>query len=104
MRLKSDLDAAGPDWAAGDWSFHRTIYQLAGRSRQLTLIEALRRTCSLFVSAYAAMPAKKPRWLNEHRIIVQHLRKGDPAKAIVALREHLEGAAQHLLGRMTASG
>lgn len=103
VRLKSDLDAAGPDWAAGDWAFHRTIYQLAGRSRQLTMIEALRRTCSLFVSAYSTIPAKKPRWLNEHRLIVQHLQKGEAGKAVLVLQEHLEGAAQHLLARMTDS-
>lgn len=101
VRLKSDLDAAGPDWAAGDWAFHRAIYQLAGRSRQLNMIEALRRTCSLFVSAYSTMPVKKPRWLNDHRTILQCLHKGEAAKAVVALEEHLEAAAQHLLGRMT---
>ncbi len=101
IRLKSDLDAGGPDWAAGDWAFHRTVYQWAGRYRQLALIEALRRTCLLFVSAYVSMPAKKPRWLNEHRAIVQHLLRGETDQAVLSLREHLEGAAEHLLGRMT---
>lgn len=103
VRLKSDLDASGPDWAAGDWAFHRAIYQLAGRARQLTMIEALRRTCLLFISAYSSMPAKKPRWLNEHRILVQHLQRRDADKAVLVLEQHLEGAAQHLLERMTAS-
>ena len=103
VRLKSDLDAAGPDWAAGDWAFHRAIYQLAGRSRQLAMIDALRRTCLLFVSAYRTMPVKKPRWLNEHRLILQSLQKGEATKAVLILQEHLEGAAQHLLGRMAVS-
>lgn len=79
------------------------IYQLAARPRQLTMIEALRRTCLLFVSAYASMPAKKPRWLNEHRILVQHLQRGETDEAVLVLQQHLEGAAQHLLERMTAS-
>lgn len=101
IRLKSNLDAGGPDWAAGDWAFHRTIYQSAGRRRQLALIEALRRTCLLFVSAYVSMPAKKPRWLDEHRAIVQHLQRGEADQAVLSLRQHLEGAAEHLLERMT---
>lgn len=102
VRLKSDLDAGGGEWAAGDWAFHRSIYRLAGRGRQLGMIEALRRTCLLFVSAYSTMPAKKPRWLNEHRIIFQHLEKGEIEESVLALRTHLEGAARHLLERMTA--
>jgi DNA-binding GntR family transcriptional regulator len=101
VRQKSDLDADGPDWAAGDWAFHRSIYQHAGRPRQIAMIESLRRTCQLFVSAYSTMPGKTPRWLNEHRGIFRHLQKGETEKAIAVLREHLEGAAQHLFDRMT---
>jgi DNA-binding GntR family transcriptional regulator len=102
VRLKSDVDAGGPDWAAGDWAFHRAIYQPAGRRQQVTMIETLRRTCLLFVSAYSSMPAKKPRWLSEHRTILQHLQRGETEPAVLALRAHLEGAAQHLLRRMTS--
>lgn len=103
VRLKADLDAGGPDWASGDWAFHRTIYQYARRHRQLTMIEALRRTCLLFINAYPTMPARTPRWLNEHRVIQDHLGRGETDQAVLALQEHLEGAAQHLLGRMAAS-
>ncbi|HEY7889825.1 MAG TPA: GntR family transcriptional regulator [Steroidobacteraceae bacterium] len=103
VRLKSDLDAGGPGWAEGDWAFHRAIYQLAVRPRQLAMIEALRRTCLLFVSAYSSMPAKKPRWLDDHRMILQQLRRGDAEHAVLALQRHLEGAARHLLQRMTGS-
>ncbi|AIF48834.1 GntR family transcriptional regulator [Dyella japonica] len=103
VRLKSDLDAGGPDWADGDWAFHRAIYQLAGRQRQLAMIEALRRTCVLFVSAYATMPAKKPRWLGEHGAMVKHLRRGDTEQALQVLEGHLDGAAKHLLAHMKAS-
>jgi DNA-binding GntR family transcriptional regulator len=102
IRLKSDLDAAGPDWADGDWTFHRSMYQFAGRQRQLAMIEALRRTCLLFVSAYATMPKKKPRWLGEHDAIVKHLRRGEIEQAVQGLKGHLEGAATHLLAYMTA--
>ena len=101
VRRKSDLDAGTPGWAAGDWAFHRALYSPAGRPRQIALIEALRRTCQLHIGAYATMPAKKPRWLGEHRIIVEHLRAGETEPAVRALQAHLEAAAQHLLDRMT---
>ncbi|RUL79941.1 GntR family transcriptional regulator [Dyella choica] len=103
VRLKSNLDAGGPDWADGDWAFHRVIYTLAGRRRQLAMIEALRRTCVLFVSAYGTMPSKKPRWLGEHDAIVKHLRRGETEQAVLALQVHLDGAATHLLTHMKAS-
>jgi DNA-binding GntR family transcriptional regulator len=103
VRLKSNLDAGGPAWADGDWAFHRAIYALAGRRRQLAMIEALRRTCVLFVSAYATMPSKKPRWLGEHEAMVKHLRKGETEQAVLTLEEHLEGAASHLLAHMASS-
>ena len=66
------------------------------------MIEALRRTCQLHIGAYATMPAKKPRWLHEHRIIVEHLEKRETDRAVLALQAHLEAAAQHLLECMTA--
>jgi DNA-binding GntR family transcriptional regulator len=47
------------------------------------------------------MPAKKPRWLSEHRSIVEHLKKGETERAVFALQAHLEAAAEHLLERMT---
>lgn len=102
IRRKSDLDASTPGWAAGDWSFHEALYRHAGRPRQVVMIETLRRTCQLYVNAYPTMNAKKPRWLNDHRAILQHLKAGEADRAIVVLQRHLEAAAEHLLARMSA--
>lgn len=102
IRRKSDLDASTPGWAAGDWAFHAALYRRAGRPRQVAMIETLRRTCQLFVNAYSTMPAKKPRWLNEHRAILQHLESGETDRANAVLQRHLEAAAEHLLARMSA--
>jgi DNA-binding GntR family transcriptional regulator len=103
VRRKSDLDAGTPGWAAGDWAFHRAIYSLAKRPRQLGMIEALRRTCQMFVSAYSTMPAKKSRWLDDHRAIVEHLRRRQVDRAVLALQAHLETAGKYLLKRMRAA-
>jgi len=100
VRRKSDMDAGTPEWAAGDWAFHQAIYARAGQPRQLAMIEVLRRTCQLFVSAYATMPMRKPRWLDDHRIILEQLQKNEVELAALTLEAHLEAAAQHLLERM----
>lgn len=102
IRRKSDLDASTPGWAAGDWAFHEALYLEAGRPRQLAMIASLRRTCQLFINAYSTMPAKRPRWLNDHRAILQHLGAGETELAVALLRRHLEAAAEHLLVRMSA--
>lgn len=103
VRRKSDLDAATPDWSAGDWAFHQAIYRRAGRPRQLAMIEGLRRTCQLFIGAYVTMPARRPRWLDEHRQILDHLRRNEPESAAAILQAHLDAAAAHLLERMTGA-
>lgn len=101
IRRKSDLDASTPGWAAGDWAFHEALYRHAGRPRHLAMIEALRRTCQLFVNAYSTMTVKKPRWLDDHRAMLRHLKAGETAPAIAVLQRHLEAAAEHLLSRMS---
>jgi len=97
VRIKSDMDANEPDWADGDWAFHRSIYRLAGRNRQLLMIEALRRTCLIFVNAYSTLPKRKAKWLSEHRAIQTHLSRNETEQAIEVLRGHLDAAAVHLL-------
>jgi DNA-binding GntR family transcriptional regulator len=103
IRRKSDLDASTPGWAAGDWAFHEAVYRHAGSPRHLAMIENLRRICQLFINAYSTMRVKKPRWLNDHRAILQHLETGAADRAVAVLRRHLEAAAEHLLARMGAA-
>ena len=38
---ESVRSANGPEWVAGDWAFHRALYEPAGRPRQLATIEQL---------------------------------------------------------------
>ncbi len=101
-RQKSDIDSLSPNWSAGDWAFHRSIYCLANRPRQLALIERLRQTCEIHVRAHATLPARRPRWLADHQHIVEHLGTAEIEKAVEELRSHLERAAEHLIGRIAA--
>jgi len=104
VRRHSDLDAATPHWSEADWAFHRALYQVAGRPRQLAMIEQLRRTCQLFIASYGSMSARKAAWLDDHRAIVACLRADDRRGCIAALKAHLEAAAAHLLARMAGTG
>lgn len=101
VRRKSDIDADTPQWAESEWVFHHALYVHAGRPRQVAIIGTLRRTCQIHVSAYATLPEKTPKWLHDHRNIVDHLRSGNVAQAVAVLKDHLEASARHLLKRMS---
>ena len=101
IRRKSDLDAATPEWSAGDWRFHEALYAPARRPRQTKLIEGLRQTCELFVAAYRSLPDRTSDWLRDHALIVEALARGDTGSAEVTLRRHLEAAKAHLVAAMT---
>ena len=103
VRAKAELDAGTPEWSDGDSSFHETMYQYAGRPRQLELIRALRQTCRLGAAGYDALPEARSRWLSDHTEIVRCLRSRDARGASAALRKHLEGARDHLVARLTSS-
>lgn len=102
-RAKAELDAGTPEWSDGDWSFHETIYKCAARPRQLELIRALRQTCRLGAAGYEALPEARSRWLADHTDIVRHLRSRNARGASVALREHLEGARDHLVAHLLST-
>lgn len=103
IRRRSDLDATTARWSEGDLEFHNAIYRPSGRDRQIALIEGLRRTCQLFVGAYASIPAQTPRWLSDHRAIIDRMRVQDVEGAVGLLRTHIEGAMNHLLAMMGQS-
>jgi len=79
--------AGAPDWAEGDWAFHRALYEPAGRARQLELVELLRSTVARYSARYGALPEHTARWLADHDAIVEACR----ARAAVAARKRLEG-------------
>jgi DNA-binding GntR family transcriptional regulator len=101
-RALSDLEAGGEAWAEGDRRFHAALYAPAQRPRQLAMIEALRRTCQMQISAYAGLPQQTPQWLADHAAMLDAWRDGDGDRAATCLRAHLERARDDLLARMPA--
>jgi DNA-binding GntR family transcriptional regulator len=102
-RRHADVDAATPTWGAADWKFHKAIYEVAGRPRQLAIVEALRRTCQMSIAQYPALPRRRSVWLEGHRQMVEGLKAGDRASCVDALREHLDAAAGNLQALMRES-
>ncbi len=78
--------AGTPEWADGDWTFHRALYEPAGRMRQLDLVEQLRSTVARYSARYGALPEHTAQWLADHDTIVEACR----ARAAVAARKRLE--------------
>ena len=84
--VEATRTAGTAGWMEGDWSFHRALYEPAGRSRQLELIEQLRATVARYSTRYDALPEHTARWLADHDSIVEACR----ARAAVASRKRLE--------------
>ena len=78
--------AGTDDWADGDWTFHRALYEPSGRTRQLDLVEQLRSTVARYSTRYGALPEHTAQWLADHDTIVEACR----ARAAIAARKRLE--------------
>jgi len=63
---KSSLEAGREGWQAGDWQFHAALYQPANRSRQMTIIDELRKSCVVHANHYAQLSDQTDRWIEEH--------------------------------------
>lgn len=85
--------ANGPEWVEGDWKFHRALYEPAGRTRQLAMIEQLRGTVARFWTVRSALPDRASEWLADHDAIVEACR----ARASVAARRRLESHLRRVM-------
>ena len=94
--------AGRPEWADGDWQFHRALYLPAGRSRQLAMIDTLRGTVARYWNAYSALPARTAEWLADHEAILEACRARAAAAARRRLGDHLRRASELVLARLDA--
>ena len=96
--------ANGPEWAEGDWKFHRALYEPAGRARQLAMIEQLRGTVARFWTARVALPDRSAEWLADHDAIVEACRARASVAARRRLESHLTRVIELVLARIDAGG
>jgi DNA-binding GntR family transcriptional regulator len=100
IRQRAEIDAATPEWSAGDWAFHEALYRPSGHARQIETIQGLRTTSDLYAAAHHALPKQRKRWLADHRSIVAACRAGRVAEAVAALTAHLAAARDFVLQQM----
>jgi DNA-binding GntR family transcriptional regulator len=100
IRQRAEIDAATPEWNAGDWSFHEALYRPSGHDRQIETIKGLRTTSDLYAVAHGALPKERKRWLADHRAIVAACRGGRTADAVATLNSHLVAARDFVLKQM----
>jgi DNA-binding GntR family transcriptional regulator len=99
-REAATRSADGPDWADGDWQFHRALYLPAGRPRQLAMIDTLRGTVARYWSAYSALPTRTAEWLADHDAILEACRSRASAAARRRLGDHLRRASELVLAQL----
>lgn len=82
---RRDLEAYG-DFDIG---FHRTLWEAAGNKRLRHIAENLDGQVRLLISTSAAVPGRLPLSIEEHRRIIEAIRKRDASEAEAAMRQHI---------------
>jgi DNA-binding GntR family transcriptional regulator len=100
IRKLAEIDAATPDWSAGDWAFHEALYRPSRHERQIEVIHSLRTTSDLYAAAHRALPRERKRWLADHRTIAAACRARKAPDAVAALASHLAAARDFVLEQM----
>lgn len=89
-----DLDR----WAQADDRFHDTLLALHGNRRLQSFVSALHDQSHRARIVTLRLRDKPTESTQEHRDILEHLRKGEPEAARQAFRHHRQRAARELLG------
>ena len=95
-RSQDDFD----QWIARHNEFHDAICSRGGSPRLMAYIQRLRTA----VEPYLRITLGTPRAsgiLEEHRLLVEAIRNGDPDAAEALMREHIRGTAGELVGLMS---
>lgn len=105
-RAEEILDAIDRETDIGRWGrlndeFHAGLYALANRPRLLALITTLRANVGRYLRIYISLLHHKPRSQQEHRQILNAVRRRDVPGALEALEHHLEVACQGLVAYLS---
>ena len=76
-------------WAEAVESFTDTLVAYSGNRYAADLLERMRNILSLIANVSQVAPGRRARSIEEHRAILEAIRRGDPVGADDATREHL---------------
>ena len=95
--IKADSQTSIEDWVRLNLEFHRLFRLRCGNLKMDWLVEEIRSRITRFLYTSLMVPAFDE-YVEDHEIILAHLRKGEAAKARKAMEKHIE-RAQAVLGR-----
>jgi len=90
-------------WGSHDVDFHQLVYHLDGRPRLKELIAGLLRRVDRYWLMHGLMLTHRREFEQEHRAMLDALRRRNPDEAARLLDAHLAGAASLLIGEMARS-
>tara|TARA_R100001163_G_scaffold44376_1_gene33516 strand:- start:2122 stop:2748 length:627 start_codon:yes stop_codon:yes gene_type:complete len=91
------LQADGGDWLTADNEFHRTIYRLSGRTKQVEIIDTLRASVQAYWAQYSTLATNESHWLEQHDALYRCIEQKDARRAVKLLRTHLIEASIKLI-------
>lgn len=92
----------GAAWGALDVEFHQLIYFLDDRPRLGEMIAGLLRRVDRYWLSHGLMLTHRAEFDREHRALLSAVERRDADAAATLLREHLSGAAEHLVAELEA--
>jgi DNA-binding GntR family transcriptional regulator len=108
--LLGEMEAEGTspaDWLEANARFHALVYERADRPRMVALTEQLRRLTDRYVYLHLEVIGDVEHLHEEHRRILDAVRRGDPREVAELTRLHLATSHEFILRyllRTTASG
>lgn len=90
-------------WAEADDRFHRTLIQMSGNSRLLSIVGTLNDQAHRARIATLRHREKPVASTRDHRDILTYLAAGDAARTREAFRTHRQRAANELVGLLSTS-
>jgi len=92
-----DAEADPSAWSQLNTEFHAVLYAPSRRQRLLNLIRTLRTNVDRYLRLYISVMQRKQYSQQEHRKILEAVRRRDVAAAVEALEEHLGIACRMLV-------
>ena len=92
------------EMSAANWEFHRVILHAARNSQLTRQIEDVWDKCFRFRLGYKLIPGRARSTIDEHRAMVEAMRRGDCAAAELAAMHHVEAAGADLIKILENAG
>lgn len=86
-----------------NWAFHRALYQASGWLRGMAIAEILHASVAPYVVLYTVDLGAANNSDAQHRALLKHCREGQSQAACEVLTEHIQQAANALVGFLNRS-